>query len=393
MLKIKKEFQDLIPPLNSEEYSQLEKNCIEDGIRDKIIIWDDYIVDGHNRFNIAEKHNLKYETEEIALDNEEDVKVFIINLQLGRRNLVEFVKIELLQIRKEILKALGKEKMSSGGKGLSTIDKPSHNTRETLSKELNISSGKLAQAEVVIKKADEKTKEKLRSGEVSINNVYQEIKKEEKKEDVRIERQKLSEIGKTKKIDIDFRLGDFEEVFKDIKDGSIDCIITDPPYPLEFIDCYSKLSRFAKRVLKPNGFCIAYAGHINLPEVTKRMSEHLTFYWIFCMHQPGVTKIVQPRKIMASWKPILIYQNGFKQNSKVIRDYFTSEQMEKDGHDWQQSISGVAYLVEMFTKPGDLVLEPFAGSGTTIKVCIDKGRKIIASEIDEDTYNIAKAKL
>jgi len=109
MLKIKKEFQDLIPPLNSEEYSQLEKNCIEDGIRDKIIIWDDYIVDGHNRFNIAEKHNLKYETEEIALDNEEDVKVFIINLQLGRRNLVEFVKIELLQIRKENIKMLAEK--------------------------------------------------------------------------------------------------------------------------------------------------------------------------------------------------------------------------------------------------------------------------------------------
>ena len=197
MLKIKKEFQDLIPPLNSEEYSQLEKNCIEDGIRDKIIIWDDYIVDGHNRFNIAEKHNLKYETEEIALDNEEDVKVFIINLQLGRRNLVEFVKIELLQIRKEILKSLGKEKMKAGADytntaGLSTIDKPVHNTRETLSKELNISSGKLAQAEVVIKKADEKTKEKLRSGEVSINNVYQEIKKEEKikERNVLIEKQK-----------------------------------------------------------------------------------------------------------------------------------------------------------------------------------------------------------
>lgn len=219
--KVKEEFKKLIPPLSSEEYKQLETNCIDDGIRDKIIIWDGFIVDGHNRYEIAEKHNLHFQTEEIAFDNEEDVKVWIINLQLGRRNLVEFVKIELLQIRKEILKSLGKEKMKAGAEytntaGLSTIDKPVHNTRETLSKELKISSGKLAQAEVVIKKADEKTKEKLRSGEVSINNVYQEIKKEEKI----IERNQL--IEKQKKDISENKLPELQ--------GLYEIISIDPPW-------------------------------------------------------------------------------------------------------------------------------------------------------------------
>lgn len=397
-LKIRKEFKELIPALSSEEYQQLEDNCIKDGIRDKIIIWDGYIVDGHNRYEIANKHNLKFQTEEIAFEDEDAVKVFVINLQLGRRNLVEFVKIELMQKRKEILLKIGKENLTvaTGGKKsltLSTNDKVKHNTQKQLAKELKISSGKLAQAEIVIKKASPQVKEKLRAGEISINNAYQDIKKEEKKENIIIERKKLEQIGKNKKIEIDFRLGDFEKVFADIKNGSIDCIITDPPYPFEFIECWSKLSKFAKRVLKPNGFCIAYTAHIYLPEVLKRMSEYLDYYWIFSMYQPGKTSIVHPTNIMASWKPILIYQNGKKKNKKVIRDYFVSETSEKDGHDWQQSLSGVNYLIEMFTNPNDLILEPFAGSGTTMKACINKKRRIMASEINEETYNIAKAKL
>jgi len=63
----------------------------------------------------------------------------------------------------------------------------------------------------------------------------------------------LAEEAKSLTINIDLRHGDFKEVLADIPDGSVDCIITDPPYPYEFIECWSDLAVFAKRVLKPNG--------------------------------------------------------------------------------------------------------------------------------------------
>jgi len=223
--------------------------------------------------------------------------------------------------------------------------------------------------------------------------IIQDIKKEQKQQIKTNERERLAEIGKTKKIDIDFRLGDFEEVFKDIPDGSIDCIITDPPYPYEFIEVWSKLSRVAKRVLKPNGYCIAYSGQMYLPEVMQRMSENLDYYWTFAVYHEGQTQIVNGINLMCRWKPVLIFQNGKKKIENTFQDYFISEQREKNGHDWQQSKSGVGYLIEMFTKEGDTILEPFAGSGTTIICARDKKRNVIASEIDEKTYNIAKALL
>lgn len=225
----------------------------------------------------------------------------------------------------------------------------------------------------------------------SIKEIVQEIKKEEKKEAKEEERRILAEKGANKKIEIDFRLGDFEEVFANIPDGSVDCIITDPPYPYEFIEVWSKLSRVAKRVLKPNGFCVAYSGQMYLPEVIKRMNEHLDYYWTFAVYHEGQTQIVNGINLMCRWKPVLIFQNGKKKIDNTFQDYFISEQREKNGHDWQQSKSGVGYLIEMFTKPNDLILEPFAGSGTTIIAAREKGRRIIAAELDEKTYNIAKA--
>lgn len=398
MLEIKEEFKKLIPALTAEEFKQLESNCLEEGIREKIITWNGFIIDGHNRYEIATRWNLEYQTESKRFKDESDVKLWMIDNQNGRRNLTDGWKYKLQQVKKEILSEKGKENMSIGGElkeGLSTIDKPlaKHNTQKEIAKALDWSTGKVAMADVVFKKATAELEEKVLSNEITINQAYQEIKKEEKQQIKTDERHRLAEIGKTKKIDIDFRLGDFEEVFKDIPDGSIDCIITDPPYPYEFIEVWSKLSRVAKRVLKPNGYCIAYSGQMYLPEVMQRMSENLDYYWTFAVYHEGQTQIVNGINLMCRWKPVLIFQNGKKKIENTFQDYFISESREKNGHDWQQSKSGVAYLIEMFTKEGDTILEPFAGSGTTIICAKEKNRNIIAAELDEKTYNIAKALL
>lgn len=89
MLKIDAEFKALIPPLTAEEFQQLEKNILEEGIREPIIYWKgtETIIDGHNRFEIAKKHNLKYSTFSKGFDTREEVIDWMINNQLGRRNL------------------------------------------------------------------------------------------------------------------------------------------------------------------------------------------------------------------------------------------------------------------------------------------------------------------
>ncbi|UII24644.1 hypothetical protein LVD15_15085 [Fulvivirga maritima] len=88
---IKKEFKNFIIPLNSDEYSQLEFNILEEGCRDPLICWQTsegaVLIDGHNRFRICKDHNLEFKTKILSFKDEEEVKLWMLNNQLGRRNL------------------------------------------------------------------------------------------------------------------------------------------------------------------------------------------------------------------------------------------------------------------------------------------------------------------
>lgn len=88
-LQIDSEFKALIPPLAAEEYAQLEENIRVDGCRDAIVVWDGHniLLDGHNRFAICERYRLSFQTEAIALPDRQAAINWIINNQLGRRNL------------------------------------------------------------------------------------------------------------------------------------------------------------------------------------------------------------------------------------------------------------------------------------------------------------------
>lgn len=195
--------------------------------------------------------------------------------------------------------------------------------------------------------------------------------------DQRIENEKNQRIEKLDSIEI--RKGDFKSVLKDVYD--IDAIITDPPYPLEFINCFSELGLFAKTHLKQDGFIAVYSGQYHLPEVIKRLSEHLTYVWTFCLYHVGKKQLVNGVNIMCGWKPVLIFSNGKKKMRFSAYDVLISEKMEKTNHEWQQSESGVRSLIEILSTPNNLIVDPFAGSGTFGIVANKLGRKFIGAEL------------
>ncbi len=98
------ELQSLIPPLLEDEFKQLENNILEHGCQSPLQLWqvnkktlnlpytqeDELayvLIDGHNRFNICSNHNLPFEIYQLSFNSLKDAKDYMINLQLGRRNL------------------------------------------------------------------------------------------------------------------------------------------------------------------------------------------------------------------------------------------------------------------------------------------------------------------
>ena len=90
-LTILAELQALIPPLSAEEYAQLEANILQDGCRDPLIVWpydgQVIILDGHNRYHICTEHQREYQCIELPLLDLDAAKLWMIENQLGRRNL------------------------------------------------------------------------------------------------------------------------------------------------------------------------------------------------------------------------------------------------------------------------------------------------------------------
>lgn len=235
-LNINPVFRDLIQSLTADEFKQLEDNVLTEGIRDAIVVWNDIIVDGHNRYQLAQKHSLQFDLHEVDFNSQDEAVLWIIDNQLGRRNLTDFVKLELQQKRADVLYERGKSIKSEvainrGFAGnqhtkvddLSIIDKtsrtePAHNTQKEIAESLNWSTGKVAQGQYVIKHAPEEVKEKLRAGELSMNEAYKAIKTEEKKAIVQEQIQVLKE----------------KEVQPST--GLYDVIVIDPPWQMEKIE-------------------------------------------------------------------------------------------------------------------------------------------------------------
>ena len=187
MITIDSEFQSIIPPLSAEEYDQLKENILRDGIRDALIVWNGVLLDGHNRYKIAQEYGLSYDVQEMAFDSRADAEIWVIKNQLGRRNLLDFVKSELV-IKKlaPLLMAKAKENQGARNDILPTLAKSEPiNTREELAKAAGVSHGTIAKVKKIIQSATPEVKEAARVGTMSINQAYQATRREEKKAEVK----------------------------------------------------------------------------------------------------------------------------------------------------------------------------------------------------------------
>lgn len=206
-LIIDNEFRDLIPPLSDDEKKQLKENILRDGIQDPLKVWSGILIDGHNRYEIAQAHGLEFKTVEMQFDSRDDVKIWIIQNQLGRRNLIPPVRIKLALLAESVIVEQAKARQGERT-DLNIEDKcPQCPDEQPTPKEKNATDRKnktnyqLAQLAGVSDKTVQRYKKILQdapaevvaqvdSGEISINEGYKQTKnaeKETRQEERRVE--------------------------------------------------------------------------------------------------------------------------------------------------------------------------------------------------------------
>lgn len=197
---IDQEFKALIPPLSEEEFKQLEENCLRDGIRDSLIVWDNngnfVLIDGHNRYEIAQKHNLPYNQRRMEFPNREAVIEWIILNQFGRRNLSAYDRSLLALKLKPVIAEKAKERQATHTEqGYQKSDKAEHTAKE-LATIAGVSHDTIHKVEVIQEKASNEAKEALKRGDTSINAVYSGIKAAENETRRQQENRELREAKK-----------------------------------------------------------------------------------------------------------------------------------------------------------------------------------------------------
>ena len=216
-LVIDEEFEKLLPVLTLEESEKLENNILQYGMLDPIKIWQDpdtgewIIIDGHNRYNILKKHNIDWHYWQdykimAELETREDVKQWMLEQQLGRRNLSDAEKYEIVQKFKSVFQKKAKENQSLGGKGLANL--PKVDTRKEMAKAIGVSEGTYRKLDTVMQSGNEELKQQLREKKVSTDKAYQEIKNPKKEESVTPE-QKI--------IEFDNRMNDIDKEISSLR--------------------------------------------------------------------------------------------------------------------------------------------------------------------------------
>lgn len=199
MIKIDPEFQALIPPLTADEFTQLEKNILKDGIRDPLVVWktpsgEEILVDGHNRWKISVAHGgIPFKIHYMEFNTRADAMVWIIDKQLGQRNLPVIDKVTLHDKKKGILAEEAKKKLGGDHKSeefqkskdknscplISRQEKRQNSTDYKIAQAAGTSEDTVRKVRLINEKADERTKQLIRDGEKSINQAVNEIKARE----------------------------------------------------------------------------------------------------------------------------------------------------------------------------------------------------------------------
>lgn len=179
---------------------------------------------------------------------------------------------------------------------------------------------------------------------------------------------------------------------------SVDMIITDPPYTRKAMEegTYARLASFAMRSLRPGGFLCAYAPTMFLPTAISDLGESgLKYWWTYAITFPRYPLQIRQRALASGYRPVLVYRkHGDDRMPNFTIDVIVGGGRSKEtDHPWQQADGEVDTLIEAFTEPRDLLVDPFCGTGTIGLSAHRLGRRFIGADIDEASTAIARSRL
>jgi len=200
-------------------------------------------------------------------------------------------------------------------------------------------------------------------------------------------------------------LGDCLSVLQEIDSASIDLVVTDPPYLVNYNDRNGRsiandvqsdwiVPAFAQlyRVLRPDTLCLSFYGWNKVDVFADawrragfRMVGHIVFRKRYASKSRYLAYCHESAYLLAKGRPPL--------PATPLPDVMDWSYTGNKLHPTQKPVDVLAKLIQTFSAPGATVLDPFAGSGSTCEAARRTGRRYLGIELDERYFEGAVARL
>ncbi len=199
--------------------------------------------------------------------------------------------------------------------------------------------------------------------------------------------------------------GDCVHIMQDMPCESVDLTITDPPYLVRYRDRIGRtiinddnpegvLAAFPEiyRLLKPDSFCVSFYGWTYVHAFAAAWSNagfrpvgHIVWHKDYASNRKYLRYHHEQCFLLAKGYPARPHM--------LLEDVRPWHYSGNRNHPTEKSIQIIKPLIESFSRPGDIVLDPFLGSGTTAVAAAFTDRRYIGIEIDQDYCTIARKRL
>jgi 16S rRNA G966 N2-methylase RsmD len=386
------EYANLFPLMNGDEFATLVEDMRINGYDTTapIVTCQGKILDGRNRYNASFEAGIEPVFQEFKGT---DALGFVIRHNLKRRHLTASQRAAVAVDVESYLSKAAKENMRSGGgdkkSGFEKIQNPIQpiHAAKQAAKLLGTNEHYVVDAKK-LKEQEPRVFEQVLAGNLSL----QDAKKEVRAKETKAQRAEMANQAKS------VRPSDRWNVYQaDMRTwnpkAQYDFVITDPPYPREFVPLYENLACRSEEWLKEGGLLVAMCGQSYLDEIFELMSKSsLRYYWTAAYLTPGQPTPLRQRQVNTTWKPLLMFSKG-EYKGKIFGDVFKSDANDKEFHKWGQSISGMYSIVSGICLPGQRILDPFCGAGTTGVASLMHNCLFDGIEQDAENANISKARL
>ena len=408
-------FKHLLPPLSREEFKALRASIKQHGVLDPVVFdEDDAVLDGHNRLTIDPHAPRRV----VAGLTPAEKMAFTIRANTARRNLSPAQRKALLKTMKAVAIRLREEDakkntqkrigellgvsrecvakwLRDGGNRLHNGTYTNVQTESAFLADARFTIPARVRPEIIRRHLAGESQVRIAADfKVDSSTICRIIARYER--DRRAARgAAMAAAGAAKLGELGIVIGDYRKRGTCIADGSVELILTDPPFERRHINQFADLGRFAARVLKPGASLIAYVPDYDLPRVLSLVlrSSELRFWWSLAVQHTGPTRVLDKFGINVRHKTLLWFVKGGQRTRRAQVDSLIVSRPDKRYHAWGQGVAEAAYVIEKLTPVSGLVVDPYCGGATTCIAAIGAGRRYVAFEKHRRTALVARARV